>query len=116
MQARKLLKLKRVRGMSDEECGRQLIRYCNTLFFGKTGGRDLSWARWLFPVLTETASLKELDHYVQDAVRYCMCGSLSRKRCRVPYQKLKAMGYRSLVHTYYHFELRSVPRDGEESP
>ena len=116
MQARKLLKLKRVRGMSDEECGRQLIRYCNTLFFGKTGGRDLSWARWLFPVLTETASLKELDHYVQDAVRYCMCGSLSRKRCRVPYQKLKAMGYRSLVHAYYHFELRSVPRDGEESP
>ena len=104
MHANYLLRLKRKNGIADEECGRQMADYCNRVFFGQNQKKELVWTRWLFPVITETASLKELDHYIQDAIRYCMCGTLSEKRYRITYQKLKSLGYRSLVHAYYHFE------------
>ena len=103
MHARLLLKLKKSKGWTDEECGRKMCTYCNRLFFGRTADNELSWARWMFPVISETTSLSELDHYIQDAVRYAMCGSLSKKRYRISYDKLKSLGYKSLLHAYYHF-------------
>lgn len=104
MRANRLLRLKRVKGWSDEQCGKQMINFCNHLFFGGELRRQLTWSRWLFPVITETESLRELDHYMQDAIRYCMCGSMSDKRYRITYEDLKKLGYFSLVHAYYHFE------------
>ena len=104
MRAGRLLKLKRVKGLSDEECAKILIQYCSNIFFGNKEKNDMTWARWIFPVITGTASLKELDHYVQDAVRYVICGSMSDKRYRITYRDLQDLGYRSLVHAYYHFE------------
>jgi len=99
-----LLKTRREQGLTAEECGRRMAGYCNKVFFGQRRKNELTWARWLFPVITETASLKELDHFVQDAIRYCMCGTLKNKRYRITYQELKELGYKSLVHSYYHFK------------
>ena len=101
--AKKLIRLKRRKGFSDEEAGRQMIEYCNNLFFGQAEKGELTWARWIFPVISDTASLHELDIYIQDAVRYVLCGSLAKKRYRIRYRELKKLGFRSLVHAYYHF-------------
>lgn len=101
--ANKLLRLKRVKGWSDEECGRQMVQYCTRLFFGGEQFQSLTWSRWLFPIITDTTFLKELDHYMQDAIRYCICGSMSDKRYRITYEDLQKLGYISLVHAYYHF-------------
>ena len=104
MRANWLLRVRKERGYSREECGRRLIDYCNRVFFGHTENNSLSWARWLFPIISDTATLKELDHYMEDAIRYVLCGSFSKKRYRVTYADLQKLGYRSLVHAYYHFE------------
>lgn len=103
MQAGMLLKQKKENGWSGEECGKRMIGYCRSVFFGDGKSRKLTWARWIFPVITDTASLKELDSYIQDAVRFCMCGSMSKKRYRITHQDLRRLGYRSLVNSYYHF-------------
>lgn len=101
--ANKMLACKKEQHLSDEEAGRRLVSYCNHLFYGKRLAKDFTWARWLFPVITVTDSLKELDHYVQDAVRYVMCGSMGDKKYRIRYDQIREFGYKSLVHAYYHF-------------
>ena len=103
LHARKLLRLKREKGWSDEECGKKMLGFYRSVFFGDGKSRKLTWARWIFPVITDPASLKELDRYIQDAVRFCMCGSMSEKRYRITHKDLKRLGYRSLVNSYYHF-------------
>ena len=108
MRANKILRLKKAKGWSDEECGKRMIEFCNHLFFGGELRRQLTWSRWLFPVITETTTLKELDHYMQNSIRYCMCGSMSDKRYRITYEDLQRLGYFNLVHAYYHFERPSL--------
>lgn len=99
-----LLNAKKEEGLSNDECGRRMIQYYDKLFFGRANKHELTWARWLFPVIGDTSSLKELDHYVQNAIRYAMCGSFAKKRYRISYKKLQELGYRSLVNAYYHFK------------
>ena len=101
--AKKLIKYKAEKGLSSEEAGRLMVEYCQNVFFGRDSGNELSWSRWLFPVITEDTSLKELDRYSQDAIRMVMCGSFAKKRYRIRYEELKKLGYKSIVYAYYHF-------------
>lgn len=104
MHSKRLILAKKERHLTDREAAVQMTVYCNNLFFGKAGSNELSWSRWIFPVINTIASLKEMDHYAQEAIRYVYCGSFSAKRYRLRYRDLQKMGYRSLVHEYYHFE------------
>ncbi len=104
MKARRLNREKWKNGLSDEECGRIMVQYCNRLFFGGGIAHQLTWAKWLFPVITDTAGLRELDRYVQNAIRFSITGTMAGRRYRIRYQELKEMGYRSLVHAFCHFE------------
>ncbi len=103
LQADRLIRLKKSKGISSEESGRKMIEFCNKLFFGQVLKSERTWARWIFPVISETDSLHELDLYIQNAIRYVMSGTLKKKRYNIRYKKLKELGYRSLVHAYYHF-------------
>ena len=103
--ANKLIRDKHRRGFSDEEAGRKMIEFYNKIFFGSTKKCNLTWTRWIFPVISETASLHELDLYIQDAIRYVITGTQKKNRYR-----LKELGYKSLLHAYYHFtEVRICP-------
>ncbi|MDT3844990.1 MAG: transposase [Bacillota bacterium] len=104
MHSKRLILAKKERHLTDREAAVQMTVYCNNLFFGKAGSNELSWSRWIFPVINTIASLKEMDHYAQEAIRYVYCGSFSAKRYRLRYRDIQKMGYRSLVHEYYHFE------------
>ena len=84
-----------------EEKAKHLIRLNHDTFYGKPGSSDLSWSQWAFPVITKTDSLHELDLYNQHCIRYVMTGKWSDSQYRIPYQKLKALGYDSLVRAYY---------------
>ncbi|MBQ5529231.1 MAG: hypothetical protein IIT99_02135, partial [Bacteroidales bacterium] len=66
---------------------------------------SLSWSRWFFPVINRTEGLKEIDHYLQQSIRYLATGHHTKANYRVRYADLKALGYRSLVHEFY----RSCP-------
>ncbi|MBQ6325526.1 MAG: hypothetical protein IJI26_05610 [Clostridia bacterium] len=104
IKSRKMLQYKRQKHLTDVQAAQQMIDYCNYVLYGDAGKHELSWARWYFPVLTTADGLREVDRYAQDAIRFVMCGSLRRKRYSIRYEELQDLGYKSLVHAYYHFD------------
>ena len=89
--------------MTPEEAAEYLIIHFNRYFFGADGeGNLMACAKWAFPVITDTESLTEIDHYFQESVRYVLYGSMKKRKLSIPYEKLSALGYRTLVFYYYH--------------
>ena len=86
---------------SPQRAQRAFIRSFNQKFYDSRNSNDLTWARWFFPVLTTTASIREIDHYLQQYVRYIPTGRFNGANYRCDYQDIKALDYRSLVHEYY---------------
>jgi len=98
---------------SREDAAHMLIVRYNQFFFGLLEqGKKLSWARWAFPVITDTESLSEIDHYFQNSLRYVLYGSITKKRrYKINYDKLSSLGYKSLVYYYHHQDkIETVPR------
>ena len=96
------------RSASDpERAASAFIRVFNRKLLESPEGHELSWANWFFSVINTTESLHEIDRYAQDCIRYLLSGSHTKKRFRVSYEDLKALGYRSLVHEYYNVSVKS---------
>lgn len=55
-------------------------------------------------MITRVDSLREIDHILQECLRYVGSGKKNNARYRVDYQEMHRLGYRSLVHSYYHDE------------
>ena len=92
---------KKKRYTMPEEKAEHLIRLNHATFYGKAGSSGLSWSQWAFPVITKTDGLHELDLYNQHCIRYVLTGKWSDSQYRISYQRLKQLGYRSLVRAYY---------------
>ncbi len=76
----------------------------NRKFYGKLDSDDLSWKYWFFPTITTTKSLKEIDNYMQECMRYMITGKHNKRNYEVvPYTLIKSCNYRPLVHEYYKF-------------
>lgn len=99
--------------MTADEAARDFIVRFNRFFFGVEGkGTLLSWAKWAFPVVTDTKSFEELDHYVQDSLRYILYGSMKKRKESIPYEKLSSLGYKTIVYYYHHLEkIAGIPRE-----
>lgn len=70
--------------------------------FYSASGRDLCWSRWFFPLITTDASLRVIDHYMQQYQRYIVTGRHNKaSRGQVPYSLLQEAGYRPLVTAYH---------------
>ncbi len=78
-----------------------LVNCFNRKFFEEGDPDSLSWSRWFFPVINQTDGLAEIDHYLQDNIRYLSTGHHNKSNYRVRYEDLKALGYRSLVHEFH---------------
>ena len=81
-----------------------LINYFNRKFFESDDPEMLTWSRWFFPVINQTAGLKEIDHYLQQNIRFLSTGKHYKGNYKVDYEKLKELGYKSLVNEYYKFK------------
>ena len=80
-----------------------MIRKFNSKFYSSKNS-ELSWKYWYFPVINTSESLKVVDEYLQQYIRYIYTGKHNKKNYKlVPYSKLKRLGYKSLVHEYYLF-------------
>lgn len=78
-----------------------MIRTYDKKFFGPYD-EELTWSRWFFPVITTDDSLREIDRYLQERIRYIATGKFNKKNYDiVPYEMLKECGYRTLVHEYH---------------
>lgn len=91
-------------GLEKEKAAKAFIRVFNRKLFESPGDHELSWSRWFFPVIGTDQSLKQIDRYAQECLRYLLSGKRSKGRYRIRYEDLKKLGYRSLVHAYYQRE------------
>ncbi len=99
--ARSLQRWRQRNGVEGERAAKAFLRIFNRKLLESPRDSELSWSYWFFPVINTTDSLKEIDAYAQDCVRYLVSGRRTKARYNVRYEDLKALGYRSLVHEYY---------------
>ena len=99
--ARALQRWRQRNGLSGEKAAAAFIRVFNRKLLESPEGSDLSWSWWFFSVINTTDSLKEIDAYAQDCLRFLVSGKRTKVRYDVRYEDLKKLGYRSLVNAYY---------------
>lgn len=98
---RALQRWKQRNEMSGEKAAAAFIRVFNRKLFECTEDSDLTWSKWFFSVINTDVSLKIIDHYAQDCVRYLVSGKRTKQRFNVRYEDIQRLGLRSLVHEYY---------------
>ncbi|MBO7649857.1 MAG: hypothetical protein J6S79_03840 [Lachnospiraceae bacterium] len=99
--ARALYRWKVKKGASDEQTIRAYIRHFNRKFYANPNKSELTWCRWFFPVINTDESLKELDAYLIENIRFLVTGRHTKANYRLRYETIKSYGFRSLVHEYY---------------
>ena len=92
-----------------EKAMKGLINYFNRKFFENDDPEMLTWSRWFFPVINQTAGLKEIDHYLQQNIRFLRTGKHNKTNYRIDYDQLKELGYKSLVNEYYKYKEICLP-------
>jgi len=102
--SRALMRWRQRGGYGGEKAAAAFIRVFNRKLLESPPDNDLSWSRWFFPLLTTADSLRVIDHYAQDCLRWLVSGKRTKGRYDVRYEDLKRLGYRSLVHEYYAFQ------------
>ena len=102
-QARALLRWSHRHHLEPEKAMVVLIKYFNRKFFESDDPETLTWSRWFFPVINQTEGLMDIDHYLQQNIRFLSTGKHNKSNYRVKYRKLKELGYKSLVNEYYKF-------------
>lgn len=100
--AHALMRWQRRKGLTPDKAAIGLIHTMNRKFFGSEEDEDdFCWKRWFFPYLTTDAGLTEIDHYLQQYIRYCITGRHYKGNYRITYEQMKEWGYQSLVHEFY---------------
>ena len=99
--ARALLRWKKRKGASAEQAVRAYIRYFNRKLYDNPVNNELTWARWYFPIINTAESLKELDAFEQQCIRYLATETYSKKQFEFTYEQMKACGYVTLVNRFY---------------
>ena len=89
--------------LEPEKAMKGLINLFNRVFFDNGDDEALTWARWFFPVINKTDGLKEIDHYLQQNIRFLSTGKHNKGNFKTDYAQLKLLGYRSLVNEYYKY-------------
>ena len=89
------------RGLSPDKAVKAFIRKMNSKFFDADSAHELTWTRWYFPVINTDATLYELDHYMQEWIRYLATDRHGKKQYAFRYEQMKALGYVSLVHEWH---------------
>jgi hypothetical protein len=92
------------KNIEPEKAMKGLINHFNRKFFDCDDGETLTWSRWFFPVINQIDGLKEIDHYLQQNIRFLGTGKHNKSNFKTDYTKLKQLGYRSLVNEYYKFK------------
>lgn len=96
-----LLRWKQRKNIPNERAMASLIKSFNRKFFENRDGGTLTWSRWYFPTINSVDGLKEIDHYLQQNIRYLASERHNKSAYKVKYEDMKRLGYKNLVHEYY---------------
>ena len=103
--AEALRRWQRSKNLTEDKAAIGFIKAMNKKFYGgnsKEIDEDaFTWGRWFFPNITTDRSLKEIDEYMQQYIRYVITGRHYKGNYKITYEQMKEWGYRSLVHEYY---------------
>lgn len=98
--AEALRRWQRKKGLSEDKAAKGFITAMNRKFYGRDED-DFTWCRWYFPNITTDESIKEIDEYMQEYIRYTVTGRHYKGNYRITYGQMKEWGYVSLVNEYY---------------
>ena len=99
--ARSIYRWKRQNHKEDLYAVRAYIKYIQQKFFDNPIHNELTWCRWYLPIINTDQSLRRLDHYLQQNIRYLITGKHTKGNYRLRYETMQALGYRSLVGEFY---------------
>ena len=102
--ARALLRWKNNKNAAHERAVKAYISYFNKKLYSNPVVNEITWTRWYFPLINTDKSLKEIDSYMQQCIRYIATGSQSKKKYSFTYEQMKKLGYIPLVSRYYAFK------------
>jgi len=90
---------------NDIEILRMFINKLNTKFYGKDHElADLCWSRWFFPLINTSKTLSIIDKYVQNRLRFSVCGRYTKLNYKkIQYKTLQNANYKPLNSMYYLF-------------
>lgn len=91
------------KGLEGIHAAKALVRVFNRKFY-ETDGHELIWSRWYFPVINTDISLKVIDQYLVDSIRYLVTDKRTKARYNCRYEDIKELGFRSLVNEYYKYK------------
>ena len=98
---RALMRWKQRNQLDGQKAALAFIRIFNRKLFECSENSDLTWSRWFFSAINTDVSLRVIDNYAQDCVRYLISGKRTAARFNVRYEEIRDLGLRSLVHEYY---------------
>lgn len=104
--SKRYLKLYSSDKYTENEIVTMFVHKINKKFYGKSKDvNDLCWTMWYFPLINNSSSLKKIDKFIQDKLRYSVCGRYSKMNYKkVPYVKLHNAGYKPLNRFFYLFK------------
>ncbi len=92
------------KGAESERAIRAFIKHFNKKFFNNDKENELTWCRWYFPTVTTAKSLKIIDEYMIENVRFISTGKHTKSNYNLKYEEIKKLGYRSLVNAFYQYK------------
>lgn len=102
--SRALDRWRRVRRKDGWMAARAFIKHFNRKLYTAESCSEVNWSWWYFPLITTERSLKEIDAYMQDCVRYVATGSRTKSRFDFTYDQMKELGLKTLVNSWFSFK------------
>jgi hypothetical protein len=99
--ARALRRWAEINGKDGWMAARAFIKHFNKKLYTCDDRSEINWSLWYFPLITTDKSLKVIDHYMQDCIRYIATGSRTKSRFDLRYEKMKELGMHSLLNMWY---------------
>ena len=82
---------------------RAFIKHFNRKLYTSECTSEVNWSWWYFPLITTNRSLKQIDAYMQDCIRYIATGKRPKSRFNFRYEQMKDLGMKSLVNMWFTF-------------
>ena len=99
--ARALRRWAEVNGKDGWMAARAFIKHFNKKLYTCDDRSEINWSLWYFPLITTDKSLKVIDHYMQDCIRYIATGSRTKSRFDLRYEEMNELGMHSLLNMWY---------------
>ena len=102
--ARSIYRSGKKNDISYEASAEKLIRSIDYKLYDINGEGNFTWSRFYFPLINTAEGLHKIDQTMLQYLRYLYSGRHYRGNYVITYEKLKSLGYTSVVNEYYRWQ------------